>query len=63
MIGLTPSPSYLSSRLHRVHDMTAHLPALIEKCYEDFDVIATESELVPSLLQNREQNQNISREI
>lgn len=34
-----------------VRDNTAHLPALIKKWYDDYDVVATEGELVPSLLQ------------
>lgn len=32
------------------YDMTADVPALLEERYEDFFVVATESELVPSIL-------------
>ncbi len=47
-----------------VEAMTAPLPALLAKCYSDFDVAATESLLVPSLLLNPGHNQQtISRAV
>lgn len=32
-------------------DDTAPLPALLKQCYDDYDAVATASELLPSLLQ------------
>lgn len=44
--------------------MTVHLPSLLEQCYDVFHVVATESELVSSILQNPGKNEhNISRVI
>lgn len=54
MLSEQPSLEYL----------TAPLPALLRKCYDDFDVFATESAPVPSLLQNPTNNQQtISRPV
>lgn len=39
--------------------MTAQLPALLDNCYDKFDIFATENELVPSILPSPRQNQHI----
>ena len=47
-----------------VEDMTAPLPALLHSCYDEFDVVAKEGALIPSLLQNPGHNQQtISRAV
>ena len=69
-------PAYVGSKIDTAHavamlpgqpsvqEMTAPLSALLNKCYCDFDVAATESLLVPSLLRNPGHNQQkISRAV